>query len=169
MGAVYQNDWLESVLCQVDKFEYDDSFIYRKSSVITDSQSIKGTELFHALLRTTLPENPKWFEEKVIFSELPAKVKCIIHSMLKSGKHRDFASISKVMYALVDGKTIFSKIENINTPEALKNLVKKHISLDYGDVSNRQLDLLIKLLRDAHVGQYPEQTEQIDRICRMVK
>jgi hypothetical protein len=125
--------------------------------------------LFHALLRTTLPEEPEWFEEKVLFSELPARVKYIIHSMLKNGKHRDFASISSVMYALIDGKTIFSKIDSIKTPDALRNLVKKHVSLDYGEVAERQLDLLIKLLRDAHIGQYPEQTEQIDRICRVVK
>lgn len=169
VAAVYQNDWLESVLCQVDKFECDDSFAYRKAVSITDEHSIKRTELFHALLRTTLPEEPEWFEEKVLFSELPAKVKCIIHSMLENGKYRDFASISAVMYALVDGKTIFSKIDSIKTPDVLRNLVKKHISLDYGEVSNRQLDLLIMLLRDAHVGQHPEQTEQIDRICRVVK
>ena len=169
VAAIYQNDWLESVLCQVDKFEHDDSLVYRKAATIADTHSIKRTELFHALLRTTLPEEPEWFEEKVIFSELPARIKCIIHSMLKNGKHRDFASISAVMYALVDGKNIFSKIDCIKTPDALRNLVKKHISLDYGEVNNRQLDLLIKLLRDAYVGQYPEQTEQIDRICRGVK
>lgn len=169
VAAVYQNDWLESVLCQVEKFEHDDSLVYRKASANADANSIKRTELFHALLRTTLPEEPEWFEEKVLFSELPARVKCIIHSMIKNGKHRDFASISSVIYALIDGKTIFSKIDSIKTPDALRNLVKKHVSLDYGEVAERQLDLLIKLLRDAHIGQYPEQTEQIDRICRVVK
>lgn len=169
VAAVYQNDWLESVLCQVDKFDHDDSLAYRKAETNIGTHGVKRTELFHALLRTTLPEEPEWFEEKVLFSELPAKVKCIIHSMVKNGNRRDFASIAAVMYALVDGKNIFSKIDNIKTPDALRNLVKKHISLDYGDVSNRQLDLLIKLLRDAHVGLYPEQTEQIDRICRVVK
>ena len=169
VAAVYQNDWLESVLCQVDKFEHDDSLIYRKADTNADAHSVKRTELFHALLRTTLPETPEWFEEKVLLSELPAKVKCIIHSMIQNGKHRDFASISTAMYALVDGKTIFSKIDSIQTPDALRNLVKKHISVDYGEIANRQLDLLIKLLRDAHIGQYPEQTEQLDRICRVVK
>lgn len=169
VAAVYQNDWLESVLCQVDKFDHDDSLVYRKAETNIGTHGVKRTELFHALLRTTLPEEPEWFEKKVLFSELPAKVKCIIHSMVKNGNRRDFASIAAVMYALIDGKNIFSKIDNIKTPDALRNLVKKHISLDYGDVSNRQLDLLIKLLRDAHVGLYPEQTEQIDRICRVVK
>lgn len=169
VAAVYQNDWLESVLCQVEKFEHDGSLVYRKVSANADASKIKRTELFHALLRTTLPEEPEWFEEKVLFSELPARVKYIIHSMLKNGKHRDFASISSVMYALIDGKTIFSKIDSIKTPDTLRSLVKKHISLDYGNVAERQLDLLIKLLRDAHIGQYPEQTEQIDRICRVVK
>lgn len=169
VAAVYQNDWLESVLCQVDKFEHDDSLVYRKTETDIGTHGVKRTELFQALLRTTLPEAPEWFEEKVLFSELPARVKCVIHSMLKTGKHRDFTSISEVMYALVDGKNIFSKLDSIKTPDALRNLVKKHISLNYGDVSSRQLDLLIKLLRDAHVGQYPEQTEQIDRICRVVK
>ena len=169
VAAVYQNDWLESVLCQVDKFEHDDSIIYRKAGTNADANNVKRAELFHALLRTTLPETPEWFEEKVLLSELPAKVKCIIHSMLQNGKHRDFASISTAMYALVDGKTIFSKIDSIQTPDALRNLVKKHISVDYGEIANRQLDLLIKLLRDAHIGQYPEQTEHLDRICRVVK
>jgi hypothetical protein len=169
VAAVYQNDWLESVLCQVEKFEHDDSLVYRKVSANADASKIKRTDLFHALLRTTLPEEPEWFEEKVLFSELPARVKYIIHSMLKNGKHRDFASISSVMYALIDGKTIFSKIDSIKTPDALRNLVKRHISLDYGNVAERQLDLLIKLLRDAHIGQYPEQTEQIDKICKVVK
>lgn len=169
VAAVYQNDWLESVLCQVDKFEYGEMQVYRKPFPFEDSGHQMRSELFHALLKTTLPEAPEWFEEKVLFSELPAKVKCLLYSMIADRKHRDFASISAAMYALIDGKVIFSKAERIKTPEAMRALIKKHIAPDYGEITNRQMDLLIKLLRDAHIEQFPEQIEQIDRICKVVR
>ena len=50
------------------------------------------------------------------------------------------------MYALIDGKTIFSKIDSINTPDALRNLVKKHISLDYGNVAGWEVKCHCKSL-----------------------
>lgn len=66
VAAIYQNDWLEPVLCSFEKYHYDEAYRYQKSSQpqIQDDREMQKN-LVHWILNSRLSEESRFSMEKL--------------------------------------------------------------------------------------------------------
>jgi ATP-binding protein len=92
VAAVYQNDWIEAVLCKVDKFEANETK-FQKSESLKCSSAIDNelkNELIKALLSNFIDNNAKFdlthLWNEVLTSPLRSNIKAKILTLAKENK-----------------------------------------------------------------------------------
>lgn len=92
VAAVYQNDWIEAVLCKVDKFEVNETK-FQQSESLKCSSAIDNelkNELIKALLSNFIDNNAKFdlthLWNKVLTSPLRSNIKAKILTLAKENK-----------------------------------------------------------------------------------
>lgn len=123
VAAVYQNNWLEPVLCQVH-YEKTEG-IYKKSNEISKAGRMDQKKLIEILLSRTAGEkldmNVEQFRQDVIKTNLPAPIKMqAIELFSKKGK-LSLDDICSVVYDMVSSSESEKKAEKAETIEEWKN------------------------------------------------
>lgn len=73
VGAVYQNDWQEAVLCKLPFYEPNESYIQKKSS---DNTEVDSDTVLHMLLKRNLTtEEKEELKKEVIRQNVSAKIR----------------------------------------------------------------------------------------------
>ncbi|WP_297969001.1 DUF87 domain-containing protein [uncultured Campylobacter sp.] len=143
VAAVYQNDWIEAVLCKVDKFEANETK-FQQSESLKCSSAIDNelkNELIKALLSNFIDNNAKfdltYLWNEVLTSPLRSNIKAKILTLAKENKPpKDLKGISVIIAELF-----------IDLEKYIKMLVYKAKDINellYTIESNLQLDEQLK-------------------------
>ena len=157
VAAVYQNDWVEAVLCKVKHYKSDETPFSEKASVIDQTYLVKST-IFDAIIRNKLHEKIEWIDRMMLSTDLPAQLKCSI--LEYKGKNlRDFAAISKIAYDLFEAEKVFAKLpkEMSKISDYLKSTLEPSVQ-SLRDVEVQRVALM---LIEEQIRRHPEQQEQL--------
>lgn len=125
VAVIYQNDWLQPVLCQIDKFENVKPFLYQPPE-ISDKQLKRRRlgNLTRFLLATRVSEESridcssidldewkKWLDQEDISDEASESIQFHLRSLKLGGnmdisKQENFKSLAKLISELYNGKSI---------------------------------------------------------------
>lgn len=108
VAAVYQNDWLESVLCKVHKYEYEDqAFSYE----IDDSEiHDKKGELISRLLTRDINRLIDHIDDDLIISNMSVAAKSKLFEYVKAPSAKKLDTVAAVAYELFSAETAFSQL-----------------------------------------------------------
>lgn len=155
VAVVYQNDWLEPVLCKINKYDGEEA-PYEYNAIIANNKCDKSifiTELLKLLLKERNIEEPNPdFEilNKLLGKvSLSTKIKIGIHFLLKEYKNtgkllvwekNNFDKLSELVVELLDCKVLVENIVNsvqnyeMLTDELCKIVEKNTINLNIGTI-----------------------------------
>lgn len=128
IAAVYQNDWLEAVLCKVKKHSVEEKEYIPKRSSVPLREDIKGM-LISRLIAKDTSRLIDQVDDTVIRANMPAAAKCRLFDYVRapSAKKRD-AALS-VAYELVCAETAFSELAKHNFDfEQQKRFLLQHLT-----------------------------------------
>lgn len=133
VAAVYQNDWLEAVLCQVDLFESDEPFVYEWNSqeqgISVFFKIVFGLSDCEELSEDNVEQIGQWVNR--IADE---EIQYLFRKVL-SGRKLSVQEQGMVAYNLFGGKYLVGVLERAETePEGLEEVKKKICSVhELGD------------------------------------
>ena len=162
VAAVYQNDWIDAVLCKVDHFKDNNEELYHRTPYKDSTAVVKNT-LIDAIIHNKLHEKIEWLDKHIISANLSARLKCGIIEY-KSSHPRDFATLSKIAYELFEAEKIFTKFssDTAKFSEYLRNTLDSSIH----SLHDSEMQLLTMMLVQEHIRRYPEQKTLLEPLCR---
>ncbi|SDB13819.1 ATP-binding protein [Butyrivibrio sp. INlla16] len=122
VAAIYQNDWLEPVLCKVDYTENDNYFVYKQEN-FNNSDSLR-IKLIRRLLAKTAGErmdlNLSQAINEVIMSPLKSKTKIEAISALSRNGKAEKSEISSVIYDIICTEQMEKEAEGVDSIDEWK-------------------------------------------------
>lgn len=156
VGAVYQNEWIQPVLCKVKKYEENEQgYEYHVDSSddvygINDITSTKETLLSYIMnkeiLRKGNREDIKKFKNTIIKSKLPTQVKIDFMEYIKCDEENVIENLRKLVYDFLDAAKaveLSSKQKNLTD---WVHCVVSNLSPSLYDYSRKQIDLVVALI-----------------------
>jgi DNA helicase HerA-like ATPase len=154
VAAVYQNEWVQPVLCKVDKYMGEEKTflfspkqgadVYTQTNHVTTSllDCIMNKEIFRKGDRADIQK----LKDMVIRSKLDTSVKCDFIEYITSEKDNAIKSLRTLVYDFLEaGKAIVASKE-CNTISEWVHSVVNDLSPTIKDYSKRQIDLVVVLI-----------------------
>ena len=155
VAAVYQNEWVQPILCKVDKYsgrtkpyEYtiptEEAARYEDKKTISDSllDFIMNKELFRTSSLATVQE----LKERIIKSKLDSAVKRDFVQYITSQKPEAMDALRSLLYGFLDAeKAIHDAKECTNITDWVHSVVRG-LNPSIQKYSNKQIDLAVALL-----------------------
>lgn len=152
VAAITQSDWLEPVLCKVDKFDAPSdkkisNFQKQEPSVtapMADSllQCIMNNELYRIGERVDLMA----LRNKVIRSELETNVKCSFIEYIDSGKDEAVSKLRTLVYDFLHAEPAIELSKQCSTIVEWANSVADRLEPSIRSYNKNQIDLALALI-----------------------
>ena len=156
VAAVYQNEWVQPVLCKVNKYEGDerpytyevtsDNDIYGEAGTTAARESLLDCIMNKEIFRKGNREDVHKLKDMVIQSKLDTRVKCDLVEYITSEKDNAVESLQKLVYDFLEaGQAIKVSTEINNISEWVHSVVDKLIP-SIQEYSRKQIDLVVALI-----------------------
>ena len=155
VAAIMQNDWLEPVLCKVDKYEMSktdkkikpmfDEKIYDNSCEHELLQCIMNREIY---CKCDSPEVVS-IKNKIVDSRLSAVVKCSFFDYINSDKYdenRSFEKLCKLVYDFFDADNVVRKSTKCSSIESFAKGLADNFNLSIEEYGNESIDYVLTLI-----------------------
>lgn len=106
IAAIYQNEWIESVLCKVHKYSRDNPSFQYKCEDTSKSRDMKG-ELISRLIAKDIMHLIDEADEELVAANIPAAAKCRIFDYLAAPDSQKLDLAAAVAYELFSAETTF--------------------------------------------------------------
>lgn len=161
VASVYQNRWIEHVLCHVDYYEVKPQKYLRKSQSILKMQDEGEVKQHIVKYLIALRNNNdclvdmEKFEEYLVKSNLKASLKISILSLIKSDKEISKIAIEKLVCDLVDSDNrIFQKVKCVTDISEWNKALIDNLEISTEDLStNNILNILECLIHYRSLGK----------------
>ena len=152
VGAVYQNEWVQPVLCKVDRGDIDEK-PYQYTPKKLDGGYKSDVEVFlldyimeRGIFRRANKEDLKAIKSRVIHSNLDTQVKCKFMDYLEKDGEEAWAAFRQFVYDFFSVENTIIKVKHTNdiiewTRELVEQL-KPSIKL----YSNKQINTAVRLI-----------------------
>lgn len=111
VAAVFQNNWLEPVLCHVDKFNLEETiYSFEKKAIINKDIRLKSTIIrciLGKIIGRKVEYNLEELEKRIYSSNFSTEIKLDVIRALSLKNIRDISCISGTINKLLDGKKTF--------------------------------------------------------------
>lgn len=148
IGAVYQNNWLESVLCKITYEENESDYryapIYRDNEVNNDM--IILTDLLHKSAGEKLDMNTKQLVEYILGSSLSAGSKIDAIKAIRRNGNATSDEISGVIYDLVMKNVRLTELKEAGSIEEWKDLIIFNDKNDLSHFSDHEQNRIIEYI-----------------------
>lgn len=166
VAAVYQNDWLEPVLCKIEKFKGEEC-PYKKAPTVTFSSSGEQKKtLIQSLLKKNAGEKLDMtigeLTDMIVGMGIPTNIKIKALKALRINGTCSLSDISPIIYDLVCDSLTEKEAENADSIEEWKNVfVYAQDSLLAEFDSSNQNKAIECILRE-QIERYNKPTEYLD-------
>lgn len=154
VGAVYQNEWIQPVLCKIEK--YDGSFEHYSFDVSKNEALLaKDGELSDSLLRSIMDnelfqrgdkEDLRELKNLVIRSRLNSMVKIDFLDYIETEKGKGLESLRRLIFDFLKAEEAIESAEKYGDIHEWVDVVVAHLQPSITDYSQKQLDLTIMLI-----------------------
>lgn len=159
VAAVYQNDWVESVLCEVEHFvDYEKGFNYHNGSSLAEDNSLKGKILSSIIANKIYNMIEPSESDAIISAPIPSKLKASLLKYLNSNDDEKLSIAAYTVHELLNFKTISAKINAIKLPEDQNAVVCKHLERELSTLPKQyhEIFMCLAVYWQSHETQNPE-------------
>lgn len=153
VAAIYQNEWVQPVLCKVDKHKGNDSvysFTPDDYEYDIDANIISKSLLDCIMDKELFGKNNRFYsmkiKKKIIESKLDSKIKVDFINYLSSSKKEEKDNLSCLLYDLLNSEQITNEAININNVKEWSTYVINHLEPSIKSYSNEQIELALALI-----------------------
>lgn len=181
VAAVSQSDWLEPLLCKVDKYtgrdaeDKDIKFPIKASVTYNDHEIIETDKVEQSLLDCIMTKeiyrkgdrvDINKLKDIILKSNLDTIVKCDFLDYILSGKEKAIESLRALIYDFLEAENAISNSEKCKDIKEWVHSVAEKLTPDISGYSNRQVDLVMALLI---YEQSIRDTTYNDLLCRFTE
>ncbi len=154
VAAVVQSEWLEPVLCKIDKYEEEDFSnesvpAKRKQPISLDVQEpLLGSIMSHEIYRKTDRIDIKELKDNVIHSSLSANVKCDFMEYIFADDDCCVKYLRKMLYDFFDAEKAINASREYSDLKQWVNAVVEKLNPSVKGYSGEQIKLLLELILD---------------------
>ena len=148
VAAIKQSEWLEAILCKVEKYEFTESSgpsIIKKQSNV-DSKLLKDSLLECIMNKEIYRKGDRIdickLREKIIKSNLDIVVKCKFMDYIIAEKNESFESLRKLLYDFLDAENAIEESVNFDDLSEWVNEVVDRLNPSIKKYSSHQIDLV---------------------------
>ncbi|WP_302578140.1 ATP-binding protein [Anaerobutyricum hallii] len=154
VAAISQSDWLEPVLCKIDKYTGDNDF-FSKSIISKQSNSINADIVEKSLLDCIMRKeiyrkgdrvDIQRLKEAVLKSKLDANVKCEFIEYITAGKDTAVESLRSLVYDFFNAEQAMNKSKECRNIVDWVHSVAENLKPSVTTYSKKQIDLVMALL-----------------------
>lgn len=154
VAAIYQNEWVQPVLCKVEKYESDfglysfersdNEVIIRENDAVSDSllRCIMDNELFQKGDKEDLRE----LKSKIIRSGLDSLVKVDFLNYLAAEKEKGLESLRCLIYDFLKAEEAIQGAEQYDDIHEWVNAVVEKLDPSVKNYTKKQIDLTVMLI-----------------------
>lgn len=155
VAAVYQNGWIESVLCKVKKYSNDGTGYNFEIKETVEDRDIKG-EIISRLIAKDLMHLIDTVDEKLIVSNIPVAAKCRLFDYASAPDSKKFDLAAAIAYELFSAETAFSTLaKNKYDFEQQKRFIIEHLTPSIAPLPEQCSRLILYLVTywNAHITE----------------
>lgn len=150
VAAVYQNNWLEPVLCEVDHYEYEKKKYVNENNTSIDVELAENRLLVFIACEGNI-ENSEELIRIILNSDIKSSVKrntiAFVASEDKSERQKLFTSL---VYEFFNSKEIFERFVEAKDITHWANLVVPKLQPSVVDMSSQIINMLLSHLVEKH-------------------
>lgn len=168
VAAIYQNDWIESVLCKVNKYSSDDPKFEFKPEP-TEYRDIKG-EIISRLIAKDLMHLIDTVDDELLVSDIPAAAKCRLFDYATAPSSKKFDLAASIAYELFSAETVFSSLAKSKYDyEQQKRFIIEHLSPSIAPLPEQCSQLILYLVTywNAHITESPLTKNLLNNLIEM--
>lgn len=149
VATVYQNNWIEAVLCKIDKFDTEEIEFIEKEEFKDDDLILKN-KLSKILLANHVSERVDYkiddIIKEVIASKYNSQLKINIIKALNSLEKNELKDVSKIILSLYGNNEAFRKAQNSENFEEWNKNVLENIDKDIFDLNENYRNAILQCL-----------------------
>ena len=154
VGAVYQNEWVQPVLCKVDRVDIDEKpYQYTPDGKKKDRDYSNGVEVVlldcimkKVIARESDKTDVKALKSTVIKSNLDTRIKGYFLEYLDNDGEEALAALRKLVYNFLSAENAVINVKNFNDITEWVRKVVEQLTPSIKDYSNKQIDSAISLI-----------------------
>ena len=155
VAAVYQNDWIESVLCKVKMYSNDDPEYKYETKETAEYRDIKG-EIISRLIAKDLMHLIDTVDEELIVSNISVAAKCRLFDYAAAPNSKKLDLAAAIAYELFSAETVFSTLaKNQYDFEQQKRFIIEHLTPSIAPLPEQYSQLILYLVTywNAHITE----------------
>ncbi len=155
VAAISQSDWLEPVLCKIDKYEgtqeHFEKFAIKDTSQGSVNSDIVEKSLLDCIMQKEIYRKSERVDIKnlktaVLKSKLDTIVKCDLIDYLEAGEENAVEELRSLVYDFFEAKSAIEKAKKCGNVVDWVHTVADNLSPSLTNYSKRQIDLVMALL-----------------------
>lgn len=149
VAAVYQNNWIESVLSKIEYYSSDDIKIYKKKDDNFFKNKKNANNLLKYLVSKSLNEKIELTNEEILSviynSNIPTYTKFeIMNFISKDDFNND--KLSYIIYNIIDGSELLRKAKSSSNIEKWNDIIKSNIFNDLNEFDKHHIKEILNFL-----------------------
>lgn len=172
VAAIYQNNWLESVLGKVKYTKYDNVYKYKKEDISLDN-NIK-LDILHYLLNRIAGEkvdanNIEKLKRDIIIAPISNIVKRKVMEIIDSPNKINVEDVKSIVYEVGVTHEIELQAEKANTIEEWKNVFLDGMKVRINDFSLENQNIIIESILLEQIERYNKPIDYLEKWKRFVR
>lgn len=164
VAAVYQNDWVEPVLCQVERFEASESEEcekedHAKPTDMQEASPIDVQTLLAELAGSRL--SIELTDRRILNAELPVRVKCSLFDYAQNGQADKTEQLCAIAYDFFNSEQVLQKAERITDAAQWMHFVRSTLEPKLTDLSQKEVEIILAMIVCAEMQRHPEHERMI--------
>ena len=156
VAAVYQNNWIESVLSKIEYYQSDDIKIYKKKDDNFFKNKKNANNLLKYLVSKSLNEKIELTNEEILSvicnSNIPTYTKFEIMNFISKDDFND-DKLSYIIYNIIDGSKLLRKAKSSSNIEKWNDIIKSNIFNDLKEFDKHHIKEILNFLLIGAVKQ----------------
>lgn len=173
VAVVYQNDWLEPVLCKIEKFRGEEHRYQRDLQNCTSFSCDKSTIVIQNLLNKTAGEkldmNLSELSALIIGMDIPSRTKISALKALRTNGACTLADISPVIYDLICSPSIEKEAEEADSIEEWKNVLIYANNSALTDLDEQDQNTAVECILREQIERFGKPSEYLDTWSSFLK
>ena len=166
VAVVYQNDWLEPVLCKINRFEGEETLYQKKQDTEHNHSSKKTKLLLQNLLKKfsgeKLDMNLDEMSSMLIGMDIPSKTKIVALKAFRVNGACDLNDISSVVYDLICTPAVEKEAETAESIEEWKNTFLYSDQLSLIEMEEKSQNIVVECILREQIERYHKPEEYLD-------
>ena len=171
VAAIYQNEWVQPVLCKVDRFAdkdnrytfTPDNDVYLDAEAKTVSESLLDCIMDKELFRKSNKRDISLLKSRVIKSKLSTKVKLDLIDYMKCSTDEEFDMLRTLLYDFLAARNAIELSRYNADINAFINEIVEQLQPSIKDYSKKQIDIVLSLVL---YEQAVRDNRFVDLFCR---